>query len=60
MSDDLALHVDTATDALDGLKQMRDFRTRYIHVGVGAVHAICALALALDRLAQAITPKENP
>lgn len=53
-SDQVRLHVDTATDAADGVKRLLDFRSQYVHLGIAGVHAVSALAIALDRFAAAI------
>jgi hypothetical protein len=56
----VGLLVATAQESLVGIREMPDYRARYIHVAFAGVQAACALALAVDRLAGAIEPKENP
>lgn len=57
LSDQIRLHIDTATDAADGVKRLTDYRGQYVHLGIAAVHAVSALALSLDRFAAAVEPK---
>jgi len=59
VSDEIGVHVTTAREAADAVARVRDYRGKYVHLGVAGVHALSALAIALDRLAVAITPKEN-
>lgn len=58
MSDDLGPLVNTARQAADAIAACGDYRTKYVHLGIAAVHAVLGLAISVDRLASAITPKE--
>lgn len=58
---DLGLHIDTATQAADAVSRCRDYRSKYVHLGVAGVHVLAALAISLDRLAGVLEPtKETP
>lgn len=54
--DEVRAHVASATDSVSGITGLRDYRARYIQLGVAGVHALAALALALERFAAAIEP----
>ena len=55
-------HVRTATDAASAVHKIRDYREKYVHLGVAGVHVLAALSTSLDRLAAALEQptKENP
>ena len=58
--DEIGLLVAAARTQLADLSGTRDYRGKYLRVGSALTHAVCALALSIDRFATAITPKENP
>ena len=60
MADDVRTHVATASQAAEAVSRIRDYRGKYVHLGIAGVHALAALALAVDRFAAAIEPKERP
>lgn len=52
-------HIAAANDSLDGLRDMNPWG-QVVHLAYAAVQALCALALAVDHLADAITTEETP
>ena len=59
LTEEIGLLVTAATEAADDAGQHRDYRGKYVHVGRGLVYALSALALAVERFAAAVHPKEE-
>ena len=55
-------HVHTAAEAAEAVARIRDYRGKYVHLGIAGVHVLAALSTSLDRLAAALEQptKENP
>lgn len=60
MDDELGLLVSAATDAAARVDTARDYRKKFTHIGVGLIHALCAVAVSLARFARAVHPQEKP
>lgn len=49
----------SAQDAIRDLRSYSDFRVQRVRLGVARVQALCAIAAAIDRLADALTTEEK-
>jgi hypothetical protein len=53
------LLIAAAQDAVRDLRSYTDYRAQRVRLRLGQVQALCAIAAAIDRLADAITSEEN-
>ena len=61
-SPEIGLHVTTATRAADAVDRCSDYRDKWAHLGVGAIHLGAALAIIFDRFVSVLeqSKEEKP
>lgn len=57
--DEVRVLAASAVETADTVDQLRDYRAKYVRLGVAGVRVLAALALTLERFAAAVEPR-NP